>query len=248
MARTTYVKKARKDQGLCMSPNCRAESREIKAGDPYKWFSIRSHRAGRGQRKQYHPQCPVPRSHTTTSAQLGTIYDAVEAAESEMASLDSYEIGDLEVIGQAAAEGIREAGEMYGEGADNIESGFGHETYVSQELREKAEGCESWADEIEQVDYDEFDEDDEPDEEALRRETEVEVAVEMGVTNAAALDAADLLDALNTLDLDTQEFEDTVNERVEEAMNENEPDEEKREEWWDEQKTKLQDALDNQPF
>jgi hypothetical protein len=42
--------------------------------------------------------------------------------------------------------------EEKGEAADNMEEGFGHETYQSQEIREQADQLESWADEVEQVD------------------------------------------------------------------------------------------------
>lgn len=161
MARTTYVKATRKDQGSCFSTQCKHPGEPIKKGDSYKWFSIRAYRGGRGMRKQYHADCTVPRSHTTTSNQLGTIYDAQDAADDALNALDQMEavVEDFQQIAEECAAGIREAGEMYSEGSDNIESGFGHSTYVSDELREKADACESWADNLESLDFEDFDSD-----------------------------------------------------------------------------------------
>lgn len=56
---------------------------------------------------------------------------------------------------------IKPGGEVYRESAQNMEDGFGHETYQSAELNEKADALESAADEIESaaLDLEEFDED-----------------------------------------------------------------------------------------
>jgi len=78
------------------------------------------------------------------SAQVARIeYDfsnAIETAESE---------DDVQSALTDAAEAVREIASAKEEGADNIESGFGHETYQSDELRTQAQDLESWADEIE---------------------------------------------------------------------------------------------------
>ena len=70
---------------------------------------------------------------------------------------------DLAEAVRGYAEGVREAGEGYGESADNIEEGFGHETYQSEEIREKSQACESLADELDSA-ADEIEGMDDPDE------------------------------------------------------------------------------------
>jgi hypothetical protein len=213
MARTHVVKKAQKDQGRCMSPDCTHESREITVGMSYKHFSIRAYKGGRGTKKVYHVNCFVPASHRTTSAQLGMIYDAQEGAEKALASLapEEADASTFESIAADAAQGIREAGEMYVESADNMESGFGTSTYISDEIREKGDGCESWADEIESVDFEDFNEED------ARSDAEGEYADE-DMTDDERVDA------------------------IEEAV------ESKRQDWFDEQVSNLENALHNQPF
>jgi hypothetical protein len=215
MARTHIVKKAQKDQGRCQSPTCSHESREIKIGDSYKHFSIRAYKGGRGTKKVYHVDCHVPQSHRTTSAQLGMIYDAQETAQAELVALDNTATpDDFQAIAEAAAQGIREAGEMYVESADNMESGFGTATSISDEIREKGEGCESWADEIESAgqDIEEFDED------LARGEAEEENDAE---------------------DFDEEsEREDAIESAIED----------RRQTWFDEQVSAVEDAINNQPF
>jgi hypothetical protein len=216
MARTHIVKKAQKDQGRCMSPDCTHESREIVTGMSYKHFSIRSHKGGRGTKKVYHVDCHVPQSHRTTSAQLGMIYDAQEGATKALNSLgNDCSVDDFRAIAEEAAQGIREAGEMYVESADNMESGFGTSTYVSDEIREKGEGCEGWADDIESAvdDIEDFDEDD------ATREAEAEVED-------------------NEYDEDTDDRETEIESLIED----------KRQTWFDEAVSTIEDAINNQPF
>lgn len=159
MARTHHVQAAKKAQGNCQSPDCKRENRAIEPGMSYVWFSIRSHKGGRGQRRVYHPECRIPASHRTTSVQLGIIYDAQDDAQRAMADMSaSCTADELQAVADAFASSVREAGEMYVESADNMESGFGHETSMSGELREKGEMISSWADDVEQGDWEEFDE------------------------------------------------------------------------------------------
>lgn len=220
MARTTYVEKARKAPGSCMSPTCSHAERTIAVGESYKHFSIRSHKGARGFKKVYHRDCSVPRSHTTTSSQLGTIYDAQDSGEQAIAALeaDPENPESLREIASQVAEGIREAGEMYGESSDNIESGFGHSTYVSDELREKADGCENWADEVENLDFEEYDPDDF---EAFSEAPEQEK------------------------DESDEEFQARVEEHESKVEDEKQA---HMEAWWEEQTSALEDAINNQPF
>jgi hypothetical protein len=211
MARTHIVKKAQKDQGYCMSPTCSHEDKAIKVGDSYKHFTLRF-----GGKKVYHTDCNVPGSHTTASAQLGTIYDAQETASQALGSINAEDANAdwFMEVAQAAADAIREAGEMYSESADNMESGFGTSTSISDEIREKGEGCESWADEIESAaqDIEDFDEDD------ARQ------------------------DAENEHDAEDYEEESEREQAIEDEINT------KRDDWFSEAVSAIEDAINNQPF
>lgn len=139
MARTTHVKAGTRAR------TCAACHQQIAAGEPYKWFKLKLQRGG--IKKSYHPTCEIPRSHRTSSSQLGTLWDALDAAEKEVQNAETAE-AVAEAL-QSAAEGVREASEGYAESASNIEDGFGHSTYVSEELQSKADELESFADELE---------------------------------------------------------------------------------------------------
>lgn len=160
MARVTYVKSARgKKNGAKMTcHNCR---REIKPGDAYKWFA---NRIGRSSiRKNYCSTCHIRQSDMTTSPHLQTIYAGQEAADDALDGLDGRgTLDSLSAIMRDCAEAYREAQASYEESADNIEEGFGHETYQSEEIREKAQACESAADELESA-ADEVENMDDPD-------------------------------------------------------------------------------------
>jgi hypothetical protein len=145
MARVTYVKsaKGRKDGRPRHCTRCRTE---IKPGDPYRWFANRIGRMS--QRKDFCANCQIRPSDQTTSPHLQTIYLAQEGAQDTLDHLDAPTLADIAEAVRGYAEGVREAGESYGESADNIEEGFGHETYQSEEIREKGSACESLADEL----------------------------------------------------------------------------------------------------
>lgn len=149
MARVTYVKaaKGRKDGRVRRCDKC---GTEIKPGDSYRWFANRIGRSS--QRKNFCATCPIRESDKTTSPHLQTIYAGQEAAEDALAVTDGeLTLSDIAEAVRGYAESLREASESYGESADNMEEGFGHETYQSQEIREKAEACESVADEVESI-------------------------------------------------------------------------------------------------
>lgn len=166
MARVTYVKKAkgRKDG---QDRRCIKCGTDIKPGDSYKWVALRV--GTYSQRKNFCASCPVRPSDQTTSPHLQTIYLAQETAEDALANADGAGLADLAEIVRDYANGVREAAESYGESADNIEDGFGHETSQSQEIREKSEECESAADTIESAadDIESLDDPDAPDEELV---------------------------------------------------------------------------------
>ena len=140
MARTHQVKKSQKQH------RCSACGQPIEIGQPYKWFKMKLARGG--VKKSYHETCTIPPSHRTTS-RMGTIWDAQAALD--LSGAESFEAIRDELT--AFAETVREVANEYTESADNMESGFGHATYQSDELREKGEALESWADDLDQWEF-----------------------------------------------------------------------------------------------
>lgn len=150
MARMHQVVKAQKDQG-----SCSVCGKPVLAGFPYKWVQLKtSPRSSR--RLVAHDGCRFRPSQLTTSEIKGTLYDAQEEAQDRLAQWDGLDVNELKSIQEDAAAAIREAADMAREKADNIESGFGHSTMQSEELSERADAIEGWADEIENVDLEEF--------------------------------------------------------------------------------------------
>lgn len=160
--RINTVKKAQKAQGSC--DKC---GKAINIGDSYRWFKHR-----RGGRHVRCAACPMWRSsELTQSSQLATIYGAQESAYDEMASWDRETLDDAKSILTNCAENVREAGEEYRTSASSIEDGFGHSTYVSDELNEKGDSVDSWADEMDSA----LDGIEEWDEDAARSEVDAEL-------------------------------------------------------------------------
>lgn len=141
----------------------------INIGDPYKWVAPRAYRGDRGVKKVRHSSCPAWRqSELTSSPHLATMYAAQESAEDAIDALTAPEssvdvdgfLDELTAIVQEAAEGVREAAESYRESAQNIEDGFGHATWQSEELNEKADSIDGWADDMTYATFDnDFEED-----------------------------------------------------------------------------------------
>jgi hypothetical protein len=215
MARVTYVKKARgRSDGR--PRRCFKCSKVINPGDPYKWFANRIGRMS--QRKDCCSTCQIRPSDQTTSPHLQTIYSAQEAAEDALSAFTGRDTLDsLGAILRDCAESYREAQESYAESADNIEEGFGHETSMSEEIREKAEACETAADEIE-GEADEIEGMDDPDVEDAEFADEFEYAGETD-DDDKPIDAEDYTNQLHDFA------------------------EEKREERWEEASQRAQDAV-----
>lgn len=118
---------------------------EIKVGDPYKWIAPKSGPYG-GTRRHRCAACPnwqVWEYSYSLSARLAQIVHEGENSLADCASKD-----DLESAVESIADEIQSIAEEQEEKADNIEEGFGHETYISEELREQAEQLTEWADEV----------------------------------------------------------------------------------------------------
>jgi hypothetical protein len=137
----------------CDAPNCKHETREIKVGEPYKWIEP----SGSYVRNR-HEDCPswnVWEYSSSLSARIAQIQaDGPELFESEE---------DARSWAEGKAEEIRGLAEEKRESAQNLEDGFGHPTYQSDELNETADNLKQWADDLENVDLPEYPEAEEQD-------------------------------------------------------------------------------------
>jgi hypothetical protein len=127
---------------------------EIKVGDPYKWIEPKSGPYG-GSKRYRCDSCPtwhVWEYSTSLSARTAEISFIFWEGQSDWESPE-----DVSDALNSAAESIRELANEKTESAENMESGFGHETSASEDLKATAQSLESWADELEQLDIPEFD-------------------------------------------------------------------------------------------
>lgn len=155
MARITYVKKAAKPH------TCQKCGAAIEIGDSYKHVSPRAGSFARGRKLIRCSACPTWKRSELTSSKLADAYAAQEQFDDDesrgsFTSLDEF-LGLVEEL----ADQIEGCADGYEESADNIESGFGHEVPMSEELREKADQVREWAENVRSAcsDFDEFDED-----------------------------------------------------------------------------------------
>lgn len=225
--RVTVADKARPLANL----KCEKCGKEIAVGDPYKHISPKSGPYGGRQRNRCEA-CPMWRpSETTGSAALAEVYGAQEAASDAISEWDGN-TDDLRSILDDAAEGLRSGAEVWRESASNIEDGFGHPTYQSEELNERADTLDSSADELANVDLEEWDED------AARSEVEADVLAEylgeiddngLGVAGVSTVE-----DAITEVpDFDAEVYESRVTDAIEEKKNE----------WADEQREAADSAI-----
>lgn len=139
---------------------CEVCRTEIKPGDPYKHITPRSGPYG-GRMRVRCGTCPT--------WQYWDYSDSLSAQTAQIAYEFETTIGSVESPEDAtdalttAADAVREIAEAKRESASNIEEGFGHSTYVSDELNDVADQLDSWADEIESVDVPELPEPEETD-------------------------------------------------------------------------------------
>lgn len=162
MARLNTVKSFR---GTTKTPDgnltCGKCGDTITRGDTYRWWANKLP-GSRGSFRNIRcakPEC-TPRGSEMAPGRTGQIMAIGENLDDSLASagVDLNDAGDFESIRDDLASAIREIGEELEESAQNIEDGFGHETYQSGELRERAERITSAADEIEQLEFPEQDE------------------------------------------------------------------------------------------
>lgn len=159
MARLNHVKSFRgtsktQDGNLCCS-KCGAT---ITKGDSYRWWANRAPgmRGGIKRIRCMKSEC-TPTIAEMTPGRRGQWYGMQEGFEQELAACAT--IDDVQATAESIASEVESFGQEFIEGADNMESGFGHETEQSMDLRQKGEDIEQAAAEIRDVDIDDFDED-----------------------------------------------------------------------------------------
>lgn len=126
---------------------------EITPGTSYKWIKPKSGPYG-GHLMVRCGTCPtwqVWEYSSSLSSRLAQIsfdaYDALGTPESP---------DDVTAVLEGAAEQVRELAQEKRDSADNIEEGFQHATYQSDELNEIADSLDGWADDIEGTDVPEL--------------------------------------------------------------------------------------------
>ena len=133
-------------------PTCDFCRRTIEVGSSYKYVDLMS----RGTRFR-HSECPNWHPWELSgslSARIAQIqYEAVVEID------ESMDVDDIVGETSGVADEIRALAEEKREAAQNIEDGFGHPTYQSDELNEIADRLESWADEVEYIPFEDKPED-----------------------------------------------------------------------------------------
>lgn len=131
---------------------------EIKPGMPYKWVKTKSGPYG-GATMYRCADCPSWKQSELSSSKMSGVYAAQEMLDEQIINCESVE--DLQALAGDLAEMIRDVANEYEESARNIEDGFGHSTSMSEDLEQRANDLNSWADDIDNLDFDEFEGDDE---------------------------------------------------------------------------------------
>jgi hypothetical protein len=149
MARTHFVKKARKDY----------PEAGIKKGESYYWWKFRY--GGKHMSKE------APKaSQLTQSEFLSRLYDV----QDRLANISADNIEDIQTETESIAEELNEMASDCRDKHDNMPDGL-QEGEVGQMLEERADACENAASELEGIDYD-YDEQNALDE--VREEVEEE--------------------------------------------------------------------------
>jgi hypothetical protein len=153
--RVTEADKDRpKDPLRCDFSGCQITDGKILPGQAYKHITPKSGPYGGTQKSRHeeHPTWQRWEYNYSLGAQIERIqYDFNEA----VSSAESPD--DVQSALEEAASEIESLAQEKSDSADNIEEGFGHETSMSEELRQTAEDLEGWAQEIQSADVPELD-------------------------------------------------------------------------------------------
>ena len=195
------LKVADKTQPL---PNRKCEKcgNEITVGSPYKYVSPKS--GPYGGRTSYRCEaCPnwqVWELSNSLSARIAQLQnDWIVSADSDWDEDQVTSDWDEDQVTShmaEAAEAIRELAEEKREAAQNIEDGFGHATYQSDDLNQIADDLDGWADDVESMDVPEKpaepdDEENEDDEDSVQEWDEYRAELDSWVDEvSSAIDAA----------------------------------------------------------
>ena len=155
MTVTTVDKTKPKPNLRCDYPGCEIDGREILPGTPYMWIKPKSGPYG-GHLKARHAQHPAWNVWDYSDSLSANLARIESEASDGLASVESVE--DAQSVLEAAASEIRDLAERKRESASNIEDGFGHATYQSEELEQQADDLDGWADEVEATDLPDQDE------------------------------------------------------------------------------------------
>jgi hypothetical protein len=163
---------------------CGKCGKEIKPGEPYKHMSIKTSTYG-SRRLVRCADCPnwhVWEYRSTRSARAAQI-----EYENSNSIAGSESVDDIKSIMESAAGEITELAEEAREAQQNIEDGFGHPTYQSEELEQQADDLDNWAQECESWDPDS--EEFEPDDEVTKGQSSDDPLNAEGQTEEEWLDA-----------------------------------------------------------
>jgi hypothetical protein len=154
MARVQHVARRRVGKRGEYVLRCHRCGQGIEYGQPYKFFRLKQARGG--IKRSFHPDCPILPSDRTTS-RMGEVWDAQASFDARSAEDQEELRGQLETL----AETVMMVAQEYRDSVESMEAGFGHRTYQADELEERAEALEGWAEELQEW---------EPDEELPERE------------------------------------------------------------------------------
>lgn len=206
MARLNYVKSFRgtskTEDGTLKCSKCGGT---IAKGDSYKWWANRApgmrggFRRVRCSRRECHPK-PSEMEGNPKRAAIMSMQEGLAADLEAWEASGATDTEELTSIAEAAAENAMEVVEELREGAQNIEDGFGHETYQSEELNERADELEGQIEALADIDLPEPPEESEAEEQARdeadeRGEDESEEEYEQAIAAEAERLHSDELDA-----------------------------------------------------
>jgi hypothetical protein len=144
-------------------PNLRCDkcSTEIKVGDPYKWVKTKSTYGG--TKRVRCAACPTWQQWELSSSLSARVAQVVHGFWQDFHGATIETADEVTDMLNSLAEEVRGLAEEKREGASNIEEGFGHPTFMSDELNETADQLDTWAEEIESADIPEAPEPEEQD-------------------------------------------------------------------------------------
>lgn len=146
---------------------CGKCNKEIKPGDRYYTWSFRY-----GGTYLRHVSCGHPRQSELTQSKLSGVYAAQEDGQAAIDEWDGEEASDIAQALNDAAEAAREVATEYEDGIQNMPDSL-QQGSVAEEMQEKADAINAWADELESAasDVEGEDKPEEPDLGGIRKQS-----------------------------------------------------------------------------